>query len=63
VLRHRYRRGKQLSMCRLLAYQHRDGDGEQVAAWMGFDLLEGAYDTRQFIRVLDALGYSSATSR
>lgn len=24
---------------------------------MGFDLLEGAYDTRQFIRVLDGLGY------
>jgi len=24
---------------------------------MGFDLLEGAYDTRQFIRVLDGLGH------
>ena len=28
-----------------------------MAVWMGFDLLEGAYDTRQFIRVLDGLGY------
>ena len=63
VLRHPYRRGKQLSMCGLLAYRHSDGDGEQVAAWMGFDLLEGAYDTRQCIRVLDGLGHSSATSR
>ena len=57
VLRHPYRRGKQLSMCGLVAYRHSDGDGEQVAAWMGFDLLEGAYDTRQFIRVLDGLGH------
>ena len=57
VLRHRYRRGKQLSMCGLLAYRHSDGDGEQVAAWMGFDLLESAYDTRQCIRVLDGLGH------
>jgi hypothetical protein len=63
VLRHPYRRGKQLSMCGLLAYRHSDGDGEQVAAWMGFDLLEGAYDTRQCIRVLDGLGHSSAASR
>jgi hypothetical protein len=38
VLRHRYRRGKQISMCGLLAY--RPGVGEQVATWMGFDLLE-----------------------
>jgi len=64
VLRHPYRRGKQISMCGLLAYRHSDGDGEQIAAWMGFDLLEGAYDllegaydTRQFIRVLDGLGH------
>jgi hypothetical protein len=57
VLRHPYRRGKQISMCALLAYRHSDGDGEQVAAWMGFDLLEGAYDTRQVIRVLDGLGH------
>jgi len=57
VLRHPYRRGKQISMCGLVAYRHSDGDGEQVAAWMGFDLLEGAYDTRQFIRVLDGLGH------
>jgi hypothetical protein len=42
VLRHPYRGGKQISMCGLLAYRHSDGDGEQVAAWMGFDLLEGA---------------------
>jgi transposase len=28
-----------------------------VAAWMGFDLLEGAYDTSQCIRVLDGLGH------
>jgi hypothetical protein len=57
MLRHPYRRGKQISMCGLLAYRHSDGDGEQVATWMGFDLLEGAYDTRQFIRVLDGLGH------
>jgi DDE superfamily endonuclease len=56
VLRHPYRRGKQISMCGLLAYRHSDDDGEQVATWMGFDLLEGAYDTRQCIRVLDGLG-------
>ena len=42
-------------MCGLLGY--RPGDGEQLATWMGFDLLEGAYDTRQCIRVLDGLGY------
>jgi len=57
VLRHPYRRGKQISMCGMVAYRHSDGDGEQVAAWMGFDLLEGVYDTRAFIRVLDGLGY------
>ena len=57
VLRHPYRRGKQISMCGLLAYRHSDGDGEQVAAWMGFELLEGAYDARQFVRVLDGLGH------
>jgi hypothetical protein len=56
VLRHPYRRGKQLSMCGMVAYRPDEGSGEP-AAWMGFDLLEGAYDTRQFIRVLDALGY------
>jgi hypothetical protein len=57
VLRHPYRRGKQISMCGLLAYRHSDGDGEQVAAWMGFEQLEGAYDARQFVRVLDGLGH------
>jgi transposase len=58
VLRHPYRRGKQLSMCGLLGYRPGDGgDGEQVATWMGFDMLEGAYDTRQCIRVLDGLGH------
>jgi transposase len=56
VLRHRYRRGKQLSMCGLVAYRPADGDSESVAVWMGFELLEGAYDTRQCIRVLDGLG-------
>jgi transposase len=44
-----------------VAYRHSDGDGEQVAAWMGFDLLEGAYDTRQFIRMLDGLGHQPVT--
>jgi hypothetical protein len=45
-------------MCGLLAYRPGSGDqDEPVAVWMGFDLLEGAYDTRQFIRVLDGLGY------
>jgi transposase len=57
VLRHPYRRGKQISMCGLLAYRPGQGDGEQVAPWMGFGLLEGAYDTRAFIRVLDGLGH------
>jgi hypothetical protein len=56
VLRHRYRRGKQISMCGLVAYRPEDGDADP-AVWMGFDLLEGAYDTRQCIRVLDGLGY------
>jgi hypothetical protein len=57
VLRHRYRRGKQLSMCGMVAYRPGRGEGCEPAAWMGFDLLEGAYDTRQFIRVLDGLGH------
>ena len=56
VLRHRYRRGKQISMCGLVAYRPEDGDADP-AVWMGFDLLEGAYDTRQCIRVLDGLGH------
>jgi DDE superfamily endonuclease len=56
VLRHPYRRGKQLSMCAMVAYRPGE-DGGEPAAWMGFDLLEGAYDTRQCIRVLDGLGY------
>jgi hypothetical protein len=57
VLRHPYRRGRQISMCGLVAYRPgADGDGEQVATWMGFDLLEGAYDTRQVLRVLDVKG-------
>ena len=50
-------------MCGLVAYRPGRGEGEQPAAWMGFDLLEGAYDTRQFIRVLDGWATSSATSR
>jgi hypothetical protein len=57
VLCHPYRRGKQISMCGLVAYRPAAGQGEPPAAWMGFDLLEGAYDTRQFIRVLDGLGH------
>jgi DDE superfamily endonuclease len=57
VLRHPYRRGRQISMCGLLGYRPGDGDGQQVATWMGFDLLEGAYDTRACIRVLDGLGH------
>jgi hypothetical protein len=56
VLRHPYRRGKQISMCGLLAYRPGDG-GADPATWMGFGLLEGAYDTRQRIRVLDGLGH------
>jgi hypothetical protein len=56
VLRHPYRRGKQISMCGLLAYRPGDGDADP-AVWMGFGLLEGADDTRAFIRVLDGLGY------
>jgi transposase len=54
VLRYPYRRGRQLSMCGLVAYQ--DGQ-EEPATWTGFDLLEGAYDTRQCIRVLDDLAH------
>ncbi len=43
-------------MCGMVAY--RPGENEdEPATWMGFDLLEGAYDTRAFIRVLDGLGY------
>jgi transposase len=57
VLRHRYRRGKQLSMRGLVAYRPGPGDREEPATWMGFELLEGAYDTRQCIRVLDGLGH------
>jgi transposase len=57
VLRHPYRRGKQISMCGLVAYRPGAGQGEPPAAWMGFDLLEGAYDTAAFIRVLDGLGH------
>jgi transposase len=56
VLRHPYRRGKQISMCGMVAYQPGEDQGEP-ATWMGFDLLEGAYDTRQVIRVLDGLGH------
>ena len=64
MLRHPYRRGKQIPMCGLLDYRPGDGgDAERVATWMGFDLLEGAYDTRQCIRVLDGLATNSATSR
>jgi hypothetical protein len=44
-------------MCGLVAYRPGQDDREEPAAWMGFDLLEGAYDTRQCIRVLDGLGY------
>ena len=61
VLRHPYRRGKQISMCGLVAYRHSAGQGEPPAAWMGFDLLEGAYDTAAFIRVLDGLGHQPVT--
>ncbi len=57
VLRHPYWRGKQISMCGMVAYRPGQDDPGEPAAWMGFDLLEGAYDTRQFIRVLDGLGY------
>jgi transposase len=56
VLRHHYRRGKQISMCGLVAYRPGQDDHQEPAAWMGFDLLEGAYDTRQCIRVLEGLG-------
>jgi hypothetical protein len=57
VLRHRYRRGKQLSMCGLVAYRPGQDNREEPATWMGFELLEGAYDTRRGIRVLDGLGH------
>jgi hypothetical protein len=57
VLRHRYRRGKQLSMCGLVADRPGQDDWEEPATWMGFALLEGADDTRQCIRVLDGLGH------
>jgi hypothetical protein len=57
VLRHPYRRGRQLSMCGLVAYRPGQDDQKEPATWMGFDLLEGAYDTRQCIRVLDGLAH------
>jgi hypothetical protein len=44
-------------MCGLVAYRPGAGQGEPPVAWMGFDLLEGAYDTAAFIRVLDGLGH------
>jgi transposase len=56
VLRHPYRRGKQISMCGLVAYRPGQDDRDEPAAWMGFDLREGAYDAGQFVRVLDGLG-------
>jgi hypothetical protein len=46
-------------MCGLVAYRLEDGDADP-ATWMGFDLLEGAYDTPQCIRVLDGLGERQA---
>jgi transposase len=52
-----YRRGKQISMCGMVAYRPGQDGHDEPAAWMGFDLLEGAYDTRQFIRELDGLGH------
>ena len=55
--RHPSRRGKQISMCGLLGYRPRADDHAEPMVWMGFDLLEGAYDTQQFIRVLDGLDY------
>jgi hypothetical protein len=63
VLRLPYRRGKQISMCGLVAYRPGQDGHDEPAAWMGFDLLEGAYDTRQCIRVLDGLGSQLGTSR
>ena len=44
-------------MCGLVAYRPGAGQGEPPVAWMGFDLLEGTYDTAAFIRVLDGLGH------
>jgi transposase len=44
-------------MCGLVAYRPGQDDREEPATWMGFELLEGAYDTRQCIRVLDGLGH------
>jgi hypothetical protein len=35
----------------------RPGRPRRAGSLDGFDLLEGAYDTRQFIRVLDGLGH------
>jgi transposase len=44
-------------MCGLVAYRPGQNGQEEPATWMGFDLLEGAYDTRQCIRVLDGLAH------
>jgi hypothetical protein len=63
VLRHRYRRGRQLSMCGLVAYRPGQDNRDEPAIWMGFDLLEGADDTRQCIRVLDGLGHQLGHQR
>jgi transposase len=57
VLRHPYRRGKADLDVRAAGLPAGQDDQDEPAAWMGFDLLEGAYDTRQFIRVLDGLGH------
>jgi len=61
VLRHRYRRCRQLSMCGLVAYRPGPGDRPEPATWMGFELLEGADDTRRCLRALDGLGHQPVT--
>jgi hypothetical protein len=59
----KYRRGKQISMCGLVAYRPGAGQGEPPAAWMGFDLLEGATTQQRSSACWTAWATSSATSR
>ena len=64
VLRHPYRRGKQISMCGLVAYRPGAGQSEPPAAWMGFDLLEGRLQQQAVYSRAGRAGLpSSATSR
>jgi hypothetical protein len=63
VLRHPYRRGKQISMCGLVAYRPGQDDQDEPAAWMGFDLLEAPTTPGSSSACWTGWATSSATSR